>query len=135
MHAGQRECGTVVDVEDAGVGVGAAQHPGVQHAAQFDVVGEGRVAASQLDAVDLQFGLADDGHLRHIGGEDEARHRRRHTGSCGGGLVGGGILAVGERRQDGGPEWHGGLAAHHAGGSLHRLDGLHVRGLAVEHAR
>ncbi len=64
VHAGQRDGFAVVDVQDAGVGVGAGEQLGVQHAAHVDVIDEGGVAFGQFDGVDFGFWFADNGRFR-----------------------------------------------------------------------
>ncbi len=54
----------VINRHNAGVGVGAGQQAGVEHAAQLDVIDERRVALGQLDGVDLRLGLAHNLRLR-----------------------------------------------------------------------
>ncbi len=63
-HAGDGSCLAVVDLDDTGVGVGAGQQPGVEHAAHLDVIDKRRVALGQLDGVDLRLGLAHNLRLR-----------------------------------------------------------------------
>ena len=47
MHAGERERGGGIDERKSGLGVGAAQHGGVQHVGQADVVDEARAPGEQ----------------------------------------------------------------------------------------
>ena len=67
MNTGQSQCITVVDVQNAGVGVRADEEFGVQHAAHFDVVDEGGIAFGELDGVDFLLRLADDAGFGNVG--------------------------------------------------------------------
>ena len=71
MHAIQIARFAVIDIEDAGVGMGAGQQLAVEHAAHFKIIDEGGIALGQLEGVDFDFGFADHFHFRHNGGHDE----------------------------------------------------------------
>ena len=136
VHAGDGPGLRVVDSQDAGVGVRAAQNLGVQHPPGLYVVGEGGVALGQAHRVDLDFGLADHGHVGHL----PRRHQPGHgLGRFGGRSVGvrfrGRPVAVGHRFDDERREWLGLLAPPHRRSPLHGLHRLRVGGLAVEDAR
>ena len=64
MHAGQAAGPGSVDAPDAGVGMRTGEELGVQHAAQLDIVCEGRAAASQLHRINLGRGMPHDGKVR-----------------------------------------------------------------------
>ena len=110
MHAGNG-CGLrVVDAQDPGVGVGAAQHLGVQHPPGLDVVGERGVALGQAHRVDLDLRLAHYGHFGHLAGRHQAGHGLGGVGGLAVGIGGGGAVAVGERPEHQGCERLGVLA-------------------------
>ena len=90
MHSREGECSRVVDVEDAGVRVRAAQHLAVEHAAKFDVVGERRVAVGEPDAIDLELRLPDDRHLGYVDRGDQAGTAGDAPGAVGVGVRDGG---------------------------------------------
>ena len=126
----------VVDAQDAGVGVRAAQHLGVQHPPGLHVVGEGRVALGQPHRVHLDLGLADHGHVGHLLRRHQPGHCMGRFGSrAAGGRLGGRPIAVGERLDDQRCERLGLLAPEHRRRPLDGLHRLHVGGLAVEDAR
>ena len=60
MHAGRRECRREVDAADAGMGIGRAQHGGVQHPRQLQVGCVDGLASRALEAVDARCRPADD---------------------------------------------------------------------------
>ena len=135
VDAGQCPGPGVVDGDDAGVGVRAAQHLGVEHAAQFDVVGERRVALGETHRVDLDLGASDDRHLGDVArrhqsghGRGSVRHRRRR-------VVVDARRTVGHRRDHQRAKGPRCLTPAHRCSSAHRLDGLHVGRLPIEDAR
>ena len=59
-HAVQGQGRGGIDLQDARMGVGRAQHLGVEHARAGEIVGEDGLAAGQLEGIDLGDVVADD---------------------------------------------------------------------------
>ncbi len=135
VHTRHRSRRPVVDVEDAGVGVGAVQQLGEQHPPQLDVVGERRIALGQLHCVDLDLRLAHHRHLRHVHRRHDSWYGRRERRGRVVGVHLDRIRAVGHRRQHDGHEGIDRVAPQHRGGAADGFDRLDVPGLAIEDAR
>ena len=77
VHAGQRPGLAVVDGQDASVCVRAAQHLGIQHVAQVDVVGEDGPSLGETQGVDLGLGLSDHCRAGDVARQDDVGHGKR----------------------------------------------------------